>query len=78
LAQRRPAGELGAETPEEFEQIIKDTLEKATKSRSLSNGRTAYYDEETNTVVIVDPSSPDSGTIFKPETGKIYFEETLK
>jgi RHS repeat-associated protein len=67
------AGEFGAETPEEFEQAIKDALESATKSRELSNGRTAYYDEETNTVVIVDPSSPDGGTIFKPSGGEEYF-----
>jgi RHS repeat-associated protein len=67
------AGEFGAETPEEFEQAIKDALENATKSRELSNGRTAYYDEETNTVVITDPSSPDGGTIFKPSGGEEYF-----
>jgi filamentous hemagglutinin len=67
------AGEFGAETPEEFEQSIKGALENATKARELSNGRTAYYDEETNTVVIVDPSSPDGGTIFKPSGGEEYF-----
>ncbi len=72
------AGEFGAETPEELEEIIKDTLENATRARELENGRTAYYDEETNTLVVVDPSSPDGGTVFKPETGKIYFEKTLK
>ena len=67
------AGEFGAETPEELEQTIRDALENATKSRELSNGRTAYYDEENNTVVIVDPSSPDGGTIFKPSGGEGYF-----
>ncbi len=67
------AGEFGAETPEELEQAVKDALENATESRGLSNGRTAYYDEDTNTVVIVDPSSPDGGTIFKPSGGKEYF-----
>jgi RHS repeat-associated protein len=69
------ADEFGAETPEELEQIVKDTLERATQSRELSNGRTAYYDEETNTVVIVDPANPDNGTAFKPTPGKVYFEE---
>jgi RHS repeat-associated protein len=69
----RHADEFGAETPDELEQVIKDALENATKSRELSNGRTAYYDEETNTLVIVDPSSPDGGTIFKPSGGEEYF-----
>jgi RHS repeat-associated protein len=72
------AGEFGAETPEELERTIEDVLENATKSRELSNGRTGYYDEDTNTVVIVDPASPDGGTVFKPEAGEIYFEKTLK
>jgi RHS repeat-associated protein len=67
------AGEFGAETPEQLEQAVKDALENATEARELSNGRTAYYDEDTNTVVIVDPSSPDGGTIFKPSGGKEYF-----
>jgi hypothetical protein len=67
------AEEFGAETPEELEQVIKDSLDNASRSRELSNGRTAYYDEETNTVVIVDPSSPDGGTIFKPSGGEEYF-----
>ncbi len=72
------AGEFGAETPQEFEQIIEDALENASKSKELSNGRTAYYDEETNTVVIVDPSSPDGGTVFKPSGGEEYFNERLR
>jgi RHS repeat-associated protein len=67
------AGEFGAETPEELERTIEDVLENATKSRGLSNGRTGYYDEDTNTVVIVDPSSPDGGTIFRPSGGEEYF-----
>jgi filamentous hemagglutinin len=69
------ASEFGADTPEELEQAVKDALENATESRELSNGRTAYYDEETNTLVITDPSSPDGGTVFKPETGEPYFEK---
>jgi RHS repeat-associated protein len=67
------AGEFGAETPEELERTIEDVLENATQSRELSNGRTGYYDEDTNTVVIVDPSSPDGGTIFRPSGGEEYF-----
>ena len=69
------AAEFGVETPEELEEVVKDTLENATQSRELTDGRTAYYDEETNTLVIVNSSSPDGGTVFKPETGKTYFEK---
>src|ERR1700733_14232287 len=67
------AGEFGAGTREDFEEVIKDVIDHATKSKELSKGRTAYYDEKTNTVVIVDPSSPDGGTVFKPSNGKSYF-----
>jgi RHS repeat-associated protein len=71
------AGELGLETREGFEQEIKDVIERATREKRLSNGRTAYYDPESNTLVIVDPASPDGGTVFKPSGGEGYFNDSL-
>lgn len=45
--------------------------------RSLSKGRTAYYDSRDNTIVIRNPNSKDGGTVFRPDDGLDYFN-TLK
>ena len=44
------------------------------KVKHLLRGRTAYWDESTGTVVIVDPNTADGGTSFKPDRGRRYFE----
>ncbi|HTA05912.1 MAG TPA: RHS repeat-associated core domain-containing protein [Solirubrobacteraceae bacterium] len=71
------AGELGLQTRDGFEQEIKDVIERASKVKGLTNGRTAYYDPESNTLVIVDPASPDGGTVFRPSGGEDYFNDSL-
>ncbi len=45
----------------------------ASNTKQLSRGRTAYWDERTRSIVIVDPRSADGGTVFKPQQGKPYF-----
>ncbi len=35
--------------------------------KPLENGRTAFYQDSTNTLVIVDPRSSDRGTMYKPD-----------
>jgi hypothetical protein len=50
-------------------------IKNPTEVKELAGGRTAYYDEDTNTLVIEDPSNPDGGTAFKPTPGKSYFED---
>ena len=42
--------------------------------RNLSNGRVAYWDNASGTVVIRNPGAIDGGTAFKPTQGKIYFD----
>lgn len=68
----------GVETPKDLEEIIIEVIEHPSDVRELERGRTAYYDAETNTVVITDPASPDGGTIFKPDLGSTYFEKDLR
>lgn len=53
-------------------------MNKNTPIRSLVNGRTAYYDKLSNTLVIHDPNHVDLGTVFRPITGENYFITTLK
>jgi len=38
----------------------------------------AFWDDDTQTVVIVDPSNDDGGTFFKPKEGKGYFERICR
>jgi hypothetical protein len=45
----------------------------ASNTKQLSGGQTAYWDEKTWSIVIVDPKSPDGGTAFKPKQGRPYF-----
>lgn len=58
----------------DFEAMIKRIMADATEAKKLTAGRTAFWDESTNTVVIYDPSSPDLGTAFRPRRGKSYFD----
>jgi hypothetical protein len=60
-------------TRQEFQQVIDNVIENPTDSKSLSNGRTAYYDSQSNTLVITDPSSADGGTAFRPTNGVGYY-----
>jgi RHS repeat-associated protein len=67
--------EFGAETPDELAEIIDDTIENPTHSAELEEDRSAYYDEKSNTLVIVDPNSPDGGTVYKPYDGIKGFDK---
>jgi uncharacterized protein RhaS with RHS repeats len=58
---------------DDFEDHISDVMENG-DSRSLSSGRTAYYHDDSNTVVIHDPASEDQGTAFRPTGGRGYFD----
>lgn len=41
--------------------------------KNLENGRKAYWDDSTKTVVIHDPNGSDAWTVFHPSDGKTYF-----
>lgn len=71
---------FGINTREEFARFIDRIVAEAkgTNVRPLSGGRTAYWDEATDTVVIRNPSAADGGTAFRPTLGKRYFVEILK
>ena len=61
----------------EFSDLIDNTVKNPTTQRSLSNGRTAYYDANSNTLVIHNPAAADGGTAFRP-TGGINYVNGLK
>ena len=65
----------GLRTRNQFGEFIDEVMTNASGSnvRSLGNGRTAYWDNSTGTVVIHNPNAGDLGTVFQPQNGINYF-----
>jgi RHS repeat-associated protein len=59
---------------QEFAKTVDQVIKNPTRSKPLSNGRTAYYDDNTNTLVITNPSSSDGGTCFRPTNDGSYYD----
>ncbi len=68
----------GIKTKQQFADHIEGVITHSTEVRQLSNGRTAYWDGSTGTVVVRNPNALDGGTAFKPEKGYHYFKNILK
>jgi filamentous hemagglutinin len=66
---------LGINSRDEFAEHIDGVVSNATGAdvRTLSGGRTAFWDDASGTVVIRNPNAPDLGTAFRPTTGRVYF-----
>jgi filamentous hemagglutinin len=61
---------------EDFGRMIDGVINNPSESKeNLNDGRKAYWDDETGTLVIVDPGDADGGTVFRPEKGKDLFDE---
>jgi hypothetical protein len=52
-------------------------IKKPSDFKTLQNGRKAYWDDKSKTMVITNPKDLDGGTIFKPSSGKKYFDKQL-
>jgi filamentous hemagglutinin len=65
----------GIETRSQFSAQIERIIRNPSDVKVLSNGRTAYWEDSSGTVVIRDPNSLEGGTAFKPTTGKAYFNK---
>ncbi|MEO8903715.1 MAG: hypothetical protein ABI627_19520 [Polyangiaceae bacterium] len=66
---------MGIKSRDDFASHIDDVLSNASGAdvRSLTGGRSAYWDDSNGTVVIRDPGAPDLGTAFRPTMGRAYF-----
>lgn len=64
----------GVTTRPQFATQVENVINNASEVRPLSNGRTAYWDSSSGTVVIRNPGAADGGTAFKPTQGKTYFD----
>ena len=67
--------DLGISTDSQFAQHVEQVMTNPSEMRVLTNGRTAYWDARTGTVVIRDPARVDGGTAFRPTQGKAYFDD---
>ncbi|WP_305038496.1 MULTISPECIES: hemagglutinin repeat-containing protein [unclassified Enterobacter cloacae complex] len=65
---------LGIRTRSQFAQHIENVVKNPTSTKELSNGRSAYWDQSTGTVVIRNPKASDGGTAFRPVNGRAYFD----
>ena len=62
----------------DFTKVVQATVQNPDGEKTLSRGRTAYWNEQEKMVVIRDPQNPDGGTAFRPKSGKSYFDLGLK
>ncbi len=59
--------QLDADDPDDVVDVINDVLNSDyLVVKKGANGRVAYYDPITNTLVISDPNNIDGGTVFRP------------
>lgn len=54
------------------------SFKNPSNSKKLINGREAFWDDKTGTLVIKDSKHADGGTAFKPTKGKGYFNDNIK
>ncbi|MEG5129330.1 putative Ig domain-containing protein [Microcoleus sp. ARI1-B5] len=67
---------LGIKTQEELVALIDDIMTFPSEEKELRNNRRAYWDDNTQVIVIQDPGDSDGGTAFRPDDGKAYFDRT--
>jgi filamentous hemagglutinin len=62
------------ETRDEFGDFIAAIIRKPTERKPLKDGRSAYWDGKTGTVVIHNPRDRDGGTAYRPIDGKAGYD----
>ena len=58
--------------------LIHHIVHSPSAFKALGNGRAAWWDDASGTVVIFDPKNRDLGTAFRPSGGRDYFDNRLK
>jgi hypothetical protein len=58
----------------EFIKQIANVIANPTHTKKLASDREAFYDQPSNTIVIVNPKTKDKGTCFRPNAGKRYYD----
>lgn len=63
-----------ASTASQLNQVAESILTNPTATKTLSGGRTAFWDDVTKAVVIVNSKNPAKSTVFQPKNGLTYFQ----
>lgn len=74
VVQKQEFAKYGITNVQQFKRHIERIIRKPSSTRDLSDGRSAYWDDATGTVVIRNPKDIDGGTAFIPLNGRAYFE----
>ena len=61
-------------TKEDLQKFVEEIMKKADDIKEVERDRTAYWHNDSGSIVIHDPNHVDQGTVFKPDTGKDYFD----
>ena len=69
------AAEFGFTSRTQMANHISRVMNNPSAVRNLQRGRTAYWDNATQSVVIRNPAAKDGGTAFVPKAGRTYFEK---
>lgn len=69
---------LGIRTRDQLQSLVERIMNNPSASKQLRNGRTAFSDDTTGTIVIRDPKSIDGVTAFRPADERKYFETGIK
>jgi hypothetical protein len=64
-----PQSKFGNATQQEFESLVKQTMDNPEQTMRLLRGRVAYWSNALQMLVIEDPANLDGGTAFRPVTG---------
>ncbi len=72
------AGEFNNISRNEFQSLVQETVANPSEVRSLSNGRTAYWSDSQQMMVIENSTAPSRSTAFRPTSGKSYFDNDLR
>ena len=68
--------EFGVGTRGDYRDMIVRVLgNPLAKPKTLRDGRIAFYEEDTNTLVLVDPNAYDNGTAYRPNKGMAAFKD---
>ncbi|CUX54353.1 Filamentous hemagglutinin [Agrobacterium deltaense Zutra 3/1] len=65
---------MGIRTRAQLADFISETMRKPSDVKALGGGRTAYWNDDYQSVIIHNPKAGDGGTIFQPKNGKLYFD----